>query len=144
MKKLLLLVAFIIQQSVTGNLKAQSFNPLLASMLQDTLDTYVASSSNIKGMSAAVYLPGQGIWQGAAALSYTGQPITTDMEFGIASNTKVFVSAAMLILQENNILSLDDSLHTWLPTYPNINPDISIRQLLNHTSGVQDPIFLSP
>ena len=84
------------------------------------------------------------MWQGTAGDSYTGQPITSDMEFGIASNTKLFVSAVMLKLTENNILSLDDSLHSWLPSYPNIDPDITIRQLLNHTSGVQDPIFLSP
>ncbi|MCX6275995.1 MAG: serine hydrolase [Bacteroidetes bacterium] len=125
-------------------LKAQPFNPLLASMLQDTLSFYVSAVGNIKGMSAAVYLPGQGTWQGTAGESYAGQPITSDMEFGIASNTKLFVSAVMLKLMENNILSLDDSLHNWLPSFPNIDPDITIRQLLNHTSGVQDPIFLSP
>ncbi len=144
MKKLLLLASIIIQQSTTNYCKSQSFNPQLGSMLQDTLNTYVAAITNIKGMSAAVYLPGQGIWQGTAGVSYTGQPITSDMEFGIASNTKLFVSAAMLILEENHILSLDDSLSDWLPSYPNINPNITIRQLLNHTSGVQDPIFLSP
>lgn len=49
---------------------------------------------------------------------------------------------SFLKLTENNNLSLDDSLHNWLPSYPNIDPDITIRQLLNHTSGVQDPIFL--
>jgi len=124
--------------------KAQSFNPLLANMLQDTLNSYVTAIPNIKGMSASVYLPGQGIWQGVKGISYSGQPITTDMEFGIASNSKLFVSVAMLILAENGIISLDDSLHKWLPNYPNINPNITIKQLLNHTSGVQDPIFYAP
>jgi D-alanyl-D-alanine carboxypeptidase len=50
----------------------------------------------------------------------------------------------MLKLAEDNIISLSDSLHKWLPTYNNIDPNITIKQLLNHTSGVQDPIFLSP
>lgn len=99
---------------------------------------------NIKGMSAAVYIPGQGIWKGVAGVSYTGQPLTADMRMGIASNTKLFVAAMMLKLAENNIISLDDSLKKWLPTYTNVNPDIKIRQLLNHTSGISDPIFISP
>jgi D-alanyl-D-alanine carboxypeptidase len=124
--------------------RAQTFNANLAAMLQDTLDTYVAAISNVKGMSACVYLPGQGYWQGTSGVSYTGQPVTSDMKFGIASNTKLFVSTTMLMLAEDHILSLDDSLHNWLPSYPNINPDITIRQLLNHTSGIPDPIFVSP
>ncbi len=126
------------------NTKAQTFNTQLASMLQDTLDTYVSAISNIKGMSASVYIPGQGMWQGTSGVSYSGQPITKEMEFGIASNSKLFVSTMMLMLQEDGILSLEDSVHRWLPNYTNVNPDITIRQLLNHTSGVSDPIFSSP
>jgi D-alanyl-D-alanine carboxypeptidase len=141
MKKLI----FIVLLSVTMfTAKAQSFNPLLASMLQDTLDTYVSMISSIKGMSASVYIPGQGLWLGVSGNSHESVPITEDMEFGIASNTKVFVATIMLMLQENGILSLDDPLHEWLPDYDNVDPDITIRQLLNHTSGISDPIFLAP
>ena len=123
---------------------AQTFNPLLSSMLQDTLASYASQISNIKGISASVYIPGQGIWKGTYGDSYAGTPITSDLEFGIASNTKLFVATAILKLAENNILSLDDSLHEWLPTYSNVNPNITIQQLLNHTSGLSDPIFVSP
>ncbi len=66
------------------------------------------------------------------------------MKFGIASNTKLFVATALLKLAAGNQLGLDDSLHTWLPDYPNIDPDITIRQLLNHTSGVSDPLSVPP
>ena len=123
---------------------AQTFNPLLAAMLQDTLNYYVSVIPNIKGMSASVYLPGQGMWQGVAGVSHAGSPITSDMKFGIASNTKLFVSAVVLKLAENNLLDLDDSLHKWLPAYPNINSNITLRQLLNHTSGISDPLFVPP
>jgi D-alanyl-D-alanine carboxypeptidase len=126
------------------NAKAQTFNSNLATMLQDTLNTYFTAFNNIKGMTASVYLPGQGIWQGKAGISFTGQSITPDMEFGIASNTKLFVAVMMLKLAEDKIISLNDSLHKWLPTYTNIDPNITIRQLLNHTSGISDPIFVSP
>lgn len=43
----------------SSQVNAQPFNPLLASMLQDTLSTYFSAVGNIKGMSAAVYLQGK-------------------------------------------------------------------------------------
>ena len=124
--------------------KAQSFNPTLATMLQDTLTYYNSAIGNIKGMTVSVFLPGQGMWQSTTGVSYAGHPITSDMKFDIGSNTKLFVAAAMLKLQEHNILHLDDHLYQWIPTFANINPNITIRQLLNHTSGVPDVIFNPP
>lgn len=50
----------------------------------------------------------------------------------------------MLKLAENNKISLEDPLNKWLPAFANIDPEITIRQLLNHKSGISDPIFLSP
>lgn len=125
----------------TSSLNAQSFNPALAAKLQFTLDSLTTMFTNTKGMSASVYYPGQGIWKGASGLSFTGQPITTDMVFGLASNSKLFTAVTLLKLAENNVLSLNDALHEWIPAYPNINSNITIRQLLNHTSGVSDPFF---
>lgn len=125
--------------------KAQTFNPLLAAMLQDTLNTYVSQIPNIKGMSASVFIPGQGVWTGVTGNSYAGKPITKDMRFGIASNTKLFVAVMMLKLAESKVFSLDDSIKKWVTiANPNINPAITIRQLLNHTSGVSDPFSVSP
>ncbi|MGE0638296.1 MAG: serine hydrolase [Bacteroidia bacterium] len=124
--------------------KAQQFDPQLADKLQDTMDYYVGLFSNMKGMSASVYIPGEGLWEGTAGVSHSGQPITADMEFGIASNSKAFVATTMLLLQENNVLDLDDAISTWIPTHPNISGNITIRQLLNHTSGVADPFFAAP
>ncbi len=142
MKKIAAIAIFTF--SVFG-LKAQQFNSLLASMLQDTMDTYVSQISNIKGMSASVYIPGQGVWTGVARNSYDGQPITADMRFGIASNTKLFVSVMMLKLAENNIIDLDDPLSDWLTiSNVNINSNATIRQLLNHSSGISDPFFAGP
>jgi D-alanyl-D-alanine carboxypeptidase len=44
----------------------------------------------------------------------------------------------MLKLAEKNIIRLSDSLHRFLPVFNNINPNINIRQLLNHTTGLDD------
>lgn len=139
--KRILLFFFILS---SYNSKAQNFSPALATMLQDTLNYYFTAIGNIKGLVVSVYLPEQGMWQSAKGVSYAGQPITQDMKFDVGSNTKLFVAAAMLKLQENNILNLDDHLYQWLPPYPYIDSNITIRQLLNHTSGVPDVIFYPP
>ncbi len=132
----LIILLFAIQTA-----SAQSFNAELAGKLQSTLDSMVGMFANTKGMSASVYYPGQGIWVGASGLSHEGQEITPDMVFGLASNSKLYTAVAMLRLAEENILNLDDSLHRWLPACTNVNPEITVRQLLNHTSGISDPFF---
>lgn len=127
------------------NVRSQTINPLLSSMLQDTLDTYVSQIKNIKGMSVSVFIPGQGIWTGVSGISYPGQAITSNMRFGIASNSKLFCSVMILKLAESNIISLEDSIKDWVKiTNSNINPNITIRQLLNHSSGLSDPFFGAP
>ena len=82
--------------------------------------------------------PKWGSLQGVSGISQSGTPIGPDMQFGIASNTKLFTGVLMLKLAENNLISLEDSLHEYLPAYNNIDSNITIRQLLNHTSGLDD------
>ncbi|MBK8846594.1 MAG: serine hydrolase [Bacteroidetes bacterium] len=139
-----LCLVIIIGFGISGNSNAQSFNQQLATLLQDSLNHYFTAINNIKGMSAAVYVPGQGTWQGVAGVSHAGQPITNNMKFGLASISKLYLSTIMLKLAEKNIVNLNDPIQSWIPSYSNINPNITIRQLLNHTSGVADPFFISP
>ena len=120
-----------------GPLQAQTFDPGLASQLQNTIDS-IRTANNVKGISACVIYPGVGTWKGVSGISHPGIPINPDMEFGIASNTKLFTGVLILKLEENNLLDIDDSLHSYLPTYNNIDSNITIRQLLNHTSGLYD------
>lgn len=65
------------------------------------------------------------------------EPLSTSDRFQIGSNTKQFVAAAILKLQEEGKLSLNDSVIHHLPQYKNqIQPNITIRDILNHTSGI--------
>lgn len=124
--------------------QGQGVNQLLANKLQTTLDSLTtAFSGNTKGASVAMYIPNQGAWAGASGMSYQNQPLNTDMIFGLASNSKLFVAVTMLKLAEDGILNLDDSLHEWITDRPNIDHNITIRQLLNHSSGIYDPFFSS-
>lgn len=122
--------------------QAQTFNANLSAVLQFKLDSLVEEfSGNTKGVSIGIYCPGQGYWNGVSGISHPGVNMTTDMKLGIASNSKLFIAVTMLRLDEENIINLDNPISTWLPAIPNVNPAITVRQLLNHTSGVSDPFF---
>ncbi len=58
--------------------------------------------------------------------------------YRLASLTKQFTAAAILLLAEDGRLSIDDSVRTWLPTLPDAAHAVTLRQLLTHTSGVID------
>jgi len=112
--------------------------------LQETLD-FKRDSLSAVGVSAAVIMPGMGTWLGASGISDSSNDIRTGMLFSIASVTKTYIAALVLLLAEEETLTLDDSLHQWLPTYPHIDSTITVHQLLNHTSGIysfhENPAF---
>lgn len=63
-------------------------------------------------------------------------PNKVDYVFNVASISKQFTGAAILLLSLQNKLSLDDSLKKYLPNFPNANK-ITIKSLLSHKSGIQ-------
>lgn len=131
------IINFLLIVFAQFRLFAQSFDSNLTTDLQYTIDSF-RTAYNLKGISASVYVPNQGTWQGVTGESHSGVPITPQTGFGIASNTKLFAGVLLLKLAENGLLSLDDSLHQHLPTFNNIDSTITVRQLLNHTSGLSD------
>ena len=58
--------------------------------------------------------------------------------YRLASVTKQFTAAAILLLAEDGKLALDDRLRHWLPTLPAADDAITLRHLLSHTSGLID------
>lgn len=66
-------------------------------------------------------------------------PVSTETKFNIASITKPFTAAAILKLQEEGRLSLDDTLTKYIPDYPRGN-EITLRHLLTHTSGIPEKL----
>jgi CubicO group peptidase (beta-lactamase class C family) len=61
---------------------------------------------------------------------------TTATNYRLASCTKQFTAMAIMILAERHKLSLDDSLTKFFPDYPPYGKGITVRHLLNHTSGL--------
>jgi len=112
-------------------------DPTLAEQLQKVLDDGITNYDG-KGVSVAVIMPGQKTWVGTSGISHEATLITADMLFSAGSITKTFTAATIMQLAEENKLSLDDSLYKWIPNYSNIDSTITIKQLLNHTSGLYD------
>ena len=88
------------------------------------------------GVSAAVVFPDQSVWTGVSGISHDDVPIGPDMLFAIGSITKNVVATLVLQLAEEGALTLDDPISRWLPAYRHVDPNITIRQLLSHTSGI--------
>ena len=110
-------------------------SPQLSQQFKQELDHAVAMNG-VKGISAAVIMPDGSIWEGVSGMATERDSLTKDMLFFAASNTKTFIAATILQLAENGQLSLDDELHLYLPSREHIDPNISIRQLLGHNSGI--------
>lgn len=66
-----------------------------------------------------------------------GIPIDADTVFRIGSVTKQFTAAAVMRLAEAGKLAIDDPIERHLPDYPVGARRITVRQLLNHTSGIK-------
>lgn len=113
--------------------------PTLEEQLQATLAAQ-RESNNLMGISAAVIMPNRSTWLGVSGVSEPGgpQPIRSDMLFGIGSITKTYTAVLVLQLIEEGLVDLDDPLHRWLQAYPHIDSTITIRHLLNHTSGIHN------
>jgi CubicO group peptidase (beta-lactamase class C family) len=63
-------------------------------------------------------------------------PLDTDMKFRIGSTTKQFTAAAILKLQEQGLLNINDKVSQYIPELPRGN-EVTIHQLITHTSGIQ-------
>ncbi|MBY0551573.1 MAG: beta-lactamase family protein [Candidatus Obscuribacterales bacterium] len=114
-------------------------NPMLTESTRSQLQSQFEVSAYRRGRAVAsaavigsVPTPWSGEFDGT-----TTWPTTTEQRFPIYSLTKSFIACATLQLVEQGSLDLDGLLGLWLPDLP-FAYQITIRQLLNHTSGLPD------
>ena len=72
-----------------------------------------------------------------------GVPLTPQSVFYMASVSKQFAALAILLLERDGKLRLEDRVRTHIPELPAYTDAITIRQLLHHTSGLRDYLTLS-
>ena len=116
---------------------------------QELLDKNVFPRSLPPGLGVHIEAPRYGIsWAGVAGVSKTDtdQKISINQPYRIASITKTFVATSILLLYEQGHLSLDDPIINYLSEAHIVIlqkgnyalDEITIRQCLNHTSGLFD------
>jgi D-alanyl-D-alanine carboxypeptidase len=117
----------------------------------DLLLTLAREGLEVPGVVAKVAFPDNSTWSRAVGVAqaedprvshpadWTGRPMREDLHFRIASVTKSVTATAVLQLCQRDQLSLEDTLGKWLPKLDVATKDrVTIRQLLNHTSGIPD------
>lgn len=97
------------------------------------------SESDSPGMAVGVWVDGKGSWIRSAgkADTQTGQSFLPVDRFRIASITKTFTGTLVLMLVDEGKLTLEDTINSYVSGIPD-GDKITIRMLLNHTSGIFD------
>ena len=127
-----------------------------AATLAQTSPTVAPSQSNEKvdklfaqwdrpdspGCALGVIKDGKFIYKrgyGSANPDYNA-PFSSESVFCIASTTKQFTAASILLLVRRGVISLDDEIHKYFPELPKYEAPITVNHLIHHTSGIRDYI----
>jgi len=105
------------------------------------LDTYLTAAHDVQKFQGAVLVArnGQPILEKGYGMAdiELGVPNQPDNKFLIGSITKQFTATAIMQLQEQGKLDVDDPISAYLPDYPKPTADrVTLRHLLSHTSGI--------
>ncbi|AUZ55426.1 serine hydrolase [Stenotrophomonas acidaminiphila] len=94
----------------------------------------------VPGAAVLVLKDGQPVFRRGYGLAVLedGTPVSPATNFRLASVSKQFTAAAILLLAEDGALSIDDPLKKWLPELPAVADAMTLRQLLSHSSGLLD------
>jgi D-alanyl-D-alanine carboxypeptidase len=111
--------------------------PSPTSELDSALEAWAAEPGH-EGVSASVIFPDGTQWVGVGGVAGGNEPLREEQLIWIASITKTMTGAIVLQLADEGRLTLDDPVARWLPPRPNVDPSITLRQLLNHTSGLDN------
>jgi CubicO group peptidase (beta-lactamase class C family) len=130
------------QQPSVPRTPDQALSPQLVQRIESLFARW--NSPQSPGCAAAVLKQGDVVWQrgfGMANLEHA-IPITPQSAFYLGSTSKQFTAMTVLLLVERGKLGLDDPIRRWLPQLPEYLQPVTIRHLLEHTSGIRDYITL--
>jgi serine beta-lactamase-like protein LACTB, mitochondrial len=98
------------------------------------------TEQNLPGISVAVGIGGDIVWAegfGWADLD-NRTPVAPETRFGIGTASKALTSAAVGLLLEKDQLKLDDEIQKYVPTFPQKQWPVTLRQLMAHLAGVRN------
>ncbi len=108
----------------------------------EAVDSIMAEYAALDGPGAAVLVARHGeplVMKGyGLAELEAARAVTPATNFRLASLTKQFTAATILMLRGEGLLSLDDAIVRYLPELPTFANNVTVRQLLQHISGLPD------
>ena len=141
-KKILLCIAISLTISAKSQVPSQ-----IKDSLQSILNTFIIENTIPGGIMAVQHRTDNWIWKGQSGISNinTMQSADTTFYYRIGSISKNFMATTVLHLVDRNILSLNDNIEMWLDStlFNNIpyGNQMTIRNLLNHTSGLYNYVY---
>jgi CubicO group peptidase (beta-lactamase class C family) len=122
----------------TGGMTVDAIDPALKARV-DGIAEGVLAQRGVPSASIAVVKGGKLIYTHAYGLAHIDPDVkaTPEMRYSIGSISKQFTAAAILILQQQGRLSLDDAVGKYVPGLTK-GDQVTIMQILSHTSGYQD------
>lgn len=132
-------------ESIDARLPTPNDDLTASAAIASRMERFVADEE-VAGVVTLVTGPDAVLHQHAAGWSNLAdqKPLRNDSLFGIASMTKPIAATAVMMLQDDEKLSIDDLVADHLPEFASVrNPagdpaDVTIRHLLTHTSGMPD------
>jgi len=124
--------------AIAAGASQQSLNPAVDAIFADL------TKPGSPGCALGVYSDGKVVYAKGYGLANLEEsaPITTKSVFDIASVSKQFTAASIVLLEKQGKLRLDDDIRKYIPELPDYSSQggkrISILHLLNHTSGLRD------
>lgn len=127
------LLVFVFLVTITNNINAQNFEKQIDEMME------AQYKPDIPGATALIARDGKVIYRNAFGLANLelNVPMKPENVFEIGSITKQFTAVSILMLLEQNKLSLDDEITAFIPDYPTMGKSITVHHLLTHMSGVK-------
>ena len=117
---------------------AQSLTPDVTRQVDKVFEKWDKPDS--PGCALGVYKDGKIIYKRGYGMADLNDdvPITPATVFHVASMSKQFTAASIVLLAQQGKLSLDDDIRKYIPELPDFGQRITIRHLVHHTSGLRD------
>ena len=123
---------------VSCQARRQTLPPDVAKQVDKVFEKWNRPDS--PGCALGIYKDGQIVYKRGYGMANLNDdvPITPATVFHVASMSKQFTAASILLLAQQGKLSLDDDVHKYIPELPDFGESITLRHLLHHTSGLRD------
>src|SRR5690242_20564478 len=131
-------ILFVQAALVASTAHAQSLTPDVTKRVDGIFAKWDHHDS--PGCALGVYRDGNVVYKHGYGMANLNDdvPITPSTVFHVASMSKQFTAASIVLLAQQGKLSLDDDVHKYIPELADFGAPITIRHLIHHTSGLRD------